>query len=842
MAAPTEKLGSFFLGSEYDLTQKKRLALPLNYDARDLTTHAICVGMTGSGKTGLCIGLLEEAALDMIPAIMIDPKGDLTNLLLQFPDLAPEDFKPWINVDDARRKDMSVEAYAEATSSTWKNGLADWGIGRERLQTLRDSSDYTIYTPGSDAGIPISILGSLAAPAKDPGSGREAFQERISSTVRALLGLAGVKADSVKSREAILLALIFEHFWNEGHDLDLASLILSIQEPPVKQVGVFDLETFFPAEDRFELSMAFNNILASPGFHSWLEGEPLDVGKLLFSDNGKPRQSIFYLAHLPDSERMFFVTLLLENMLGWMRSQAGTTSLRALLYVDEVYGFLPPVAEPPSKRPLMTMLKQARAFGVGCVLVTQNPVDIDYKGLTNAGTWFIGKLQAERDKKRVLEGLTNAIREAGGTTDTTDYDSIITQLGSRVFLLHNVHEDKPVIFHSRWAMSYLRGPLTRPQVRRLMAEKKQDARATETQHPPEASEDGYPDGYLSQRPSLDPAVRQIFLPVRVTADEVLQAVVTDAKAASASLSLLYQPALLGHGDVTFLDKRRNISETSEKKLLLRLCQYSRLPDWDEAQDVSVDLDRLSGTAAAPGQGQGPFFEPVSESISTSRNIRTITKKLEDWLYYNERKPLAVHDELGLFQFPGEQLREFMIRLAQAAREQRDEETDALERKFEATIRRLEKKLRREERELAEDEMEHENRKQQELVGIGETILGFFMGRRSTSKIGTALNKRRMTAKAKADVEESLEEIEDLKKEIEEREAELEAAVDDIRTKWEHVRDSVRTEELAPRRTDVVVHSVSVAWLPLWAVSWEEGAVKKRKLTDAFTRSSERHDQ
>lgn len=401
---PFEKLGAFYLGQEYDLDAGKRLDRLAMYDARDLTTHAVCVGMTGSGKTGLCIDLLEEAAIDNVPAIMIDPKGDLTNLLLTFPDLRPEDFEPWVNVDDARRKGMTVGEYARYIADIWRKGLADWGEGPERIRMLKQSADFRIYTPGSDAGLPVSILASLKAPALSWDENEELLREQVQGTASALLGFVGIEANPLRSREHILLSNIFEHFWRQGEDLDLARLITSIQSPPVRQLGVFDVDTFFPEKDRFGLAMSLNNIIAAPSFEGWIKGEPLDVANLLYTAAGKPRHSIFYIAHLSDAERMFFVTLLLEQIVTWVRQQSGTTSLRALLYFDEVFGFFPPVANPPSKRPLLTLLKQARAFGFGVVLTTQNPVDLDYKGLTNAGTWFIGKLQTERDKMRVLDG------------------------------------------------------------------------------------------------------------------------------------------------------------------------------------------------------------------------------------------------------------------------------------------------------------------------------------------------------------------------------------------------------------------------------------------------------
>ena len=409
MQAPPEQLGSFYLGAEYDLDAGARTDKPLTYDARDLVTHAVCVGMTGSGKTGLCIGLLEEAALDKVPAILIDPKGDITNLLLTFPELLPEQFKPWVNEDDARRKNMTLDAYAEKTATDWRAGLADWGQSDARIRALKEAVDFTIFTPGSDMGVGLNILGSLAAPKLDWETEAESIRERISGTVAALLGLAGVEADAVRDREGILLSNIFEFYWRKGEDLDLAKLILAIQKPPVRQMGVFDVDTFYPEKERFGLAMSFNNLVASPKFQSWLQGEPLDIDRMLFTADGKPRHSVIYIAHLSDAERMFVVTLIAENLLTWMRKQSGTTSLRALFYFDEIFGYFPPTAEPPSKRPLLTLLKQARAFGLGIVLVTQNPVDLDYKGLTNAGTWFIGKLQAERDKERVLSGLKGAL-------------------------------------------------------------------------------------------------------------------------------------------------------------------------------------------------------------------------------------------------------------------------------------------------------------------------------------------------------------------------------------------------------------------------------------------------
>ena len=466
--ADYEKLGAFYLGRPYDLAAKGPTPGLVLYDSKDLVTHAVCVGMTGSGKTGLCIDIIEEAALDGIPTIAIDPKGDLTNLMLTFPQLRPEDFRPWINEEDAAKKGLSPDDYAAQQADAWKNGLASWGEDGERIARLRDAADFAIYTPGSNAGIPVSILASFAAPPQALRDDPELFRERVGTTVTSLLGLIGVEADPVQSREHVLVSTLFTSAWNEGKDLDLAALVAQIQKPPVARIGVMDLDSFYPEKERLKLALALNNLLAAPGFTTWLEGVPLDIATLLHTPEGKPRVAIMSIAHLSDAERMFFVSLLLNQLVGWMRNQSGTTSLRAILYMDEIFGFFPPVATPPSKLPLLTLMKQARAFGLGVLLATQNPVDLDYKGLSNAGTWLLGRLQTERDKARVLEGLEGVAAAANASFDKRQIDAMLAGLGSRVFLMNNVHEDGPRLFETRWSMSYLRGPLTRDQIKKLM--------------------------------------------------------------------------------------------------------------------------------------------------------------------------------------------------------------------------------------------------------------------------------------------------------------------------------------------------------------------------------------
>jgi len=829
---PFEKLGAFYLGQEYDLDAGERLDRLVMYDARDLTTHAVCVGMTGSGKTGLCIDLLEEAAIDNVPAIIVDPKGDITNLLLTFPDLRPEDFEPWVNVDDARRKDMTVSEYAQSIADTWRKGLADWAEGPERILMLKKSADFRIYTPGSDAGLPISILASLKAPALSWDEDEELLREQIQGTVRALLGLVGIEADPLQSREHILLSNIFEHFWRQGKDLDLTGLIAAVQSPPMRQVGAFDVDTFFPEKERFGLAMSLNNIIASPGFGAWLQGDPLDISSLLYTSDGTPRHSIFYIAHLSEAERMFFVTLLLEQIVTWVRQQSGTTSLRALLYFDEVFGFFPPVANPPSKQPLLTLLKQARAFGFGVVLTTQNPVDLDYKGLSNAGTWFIGKLQTDQDKGRVLDGLQSASAAAGSAPDRRQIDRIISALGSRVFLLHNVHEDQPVIFHTRWAMSYLRGPLTRSQVRQLMAEVKPEVAAPATAAAPAApavrrdvapaAAPDQPAGYGSTPPTLPPDLQQVFLPPRLSSNRALAHLEEELsqRLEAEEPTLIYEPCLLALGRVSFVDRTRGVSESRDVGLLIQPGDLGAVIRWQDADPIDLDPKELEGQPEPDA-----LFGPVPSELNTASELKALAKDFSDYLYHEERLNLYHNPTLKLYGQPGESEREFKIRAQQIARESRDAEVEKLRQKYEQKLDRLETKLAREQQEMAEDEAEYEARKREELISAGETVIGLLgVGRRRrTTGLSRAATKRRLTATAKADIAESEAEIARLEEEMEEMRQSLEEEAKAITDEWASTLDEIETYPVKPRRSDVNVELVALAWAPYWEIGYRSAS-------------------
>jgi hypothetical protein len=818
-----ERLASLYLGREHDLAQGETLEPIVGYDARDLTTHGVILGMTGSGKTGLGVIFLEEAALDGVPSLVIDPKGDMTNLLLTFPELRPEEFRPWVNPDDARRKNMDLDTYAAATAALWREGLAGTGQGSDRIRRLKEAADFVIYTPGSNAGRQVSILHTLKAPGFSWDTDSELMRDMIESVVSALLAMIGIEADPVRSREHILLSSIFETAWKAGEDLDLTQLIMQVQKPPFSQLGVFPVDTFFPEKDRMELAMLLNGMIASPSFADWIEGQPLDMDTLLYGPSGKPQVSIMYIAHLPEAERQFFVTLLLEQVLGWMRVQSGTTSLRALLYMDEVFGYLPPhPGNPPSKKPFVTLLKQARAFGLGLLLATQNPVDLDYKALTNTGTWCIGRMQADRDKQRLLDGLEGVQVGEGGIT-RREFDRMISAVGTRVFLLHNVHEKEPVIFHTRWAMSYLRGPLTRPQVRRLMHEQAPppplaDAQPTSpaTQVPPSSPEPTAPElPYSKVPPQFPSAVKQVYLSTRISLNEALAELASERRWTVRTEGepegyLVYDPALVGTANVRFVHTKSRQTHSEEVAYLLTEDAIGAL-DWADAVAAfdPNDLDRAPERDA--------YYAEVPSELGGIRSLSSFKKDFEDFLYYNSSMTLWYNPHLKLYSEFSESEEAFRRRCRKEAEVARDKELEKLRDKYEAKLDRLEAKLAREERELEEDRAEHSARKQEEMLSGVESVFGLFTGRRSSSRLSTASRRRRMTSQAKADVGESLEAIEEIQEDIEELEEEAREDVEELDEKWEALSDDIEEEEVHPRRTDVQVSVFALAWLPHWEV-------------------------
>ena len=801
-----EKLGVFYLGRVVDPQTGKASDEPLLYDSKDLVTHAVCVGMTGSGKTGLCLTVLEEAAIDGVPALVIDPKGDLANLLLTFPDLRPQDFEPWVNEDDARRKGLSPADYAAQQAELWKTGLAKWGQDGERIRRLRAAADFAVYTPGSGAGLPVSILKSFAAPPPELREDGELLQERVTTTVTGLLGLLGVEADPVQGREHILLSTLLAAAWREGRDIDLPALIQQIQDPPVRRIGVLDVDTFYPSKDRFALAMRINNLLASPGFEQWMRGEPLDVGAMLHTPAGKPRVSIFSIAHLGDAERMFFVSLLLNQALGWVRAQSGTTSLRAILYMDEVFGFLPPVANPPSKAPLLTLLKQARAFGVGVMVATQNPVDLDYKALSNAGTWFIGRLQTERDVARVLDGLEGAAASAGGKPfDRQQTERQIAGLQSRVFLMNDVHEDGPVLFETRWAMSYLRGPLTRDQIRTLMAPRKSASAETAPAAPaPGVTPTPAPAAAIpagEPRPVLPPEVPQYFIPLR--------------SARPAGAALVYHPALLGGAKVYFRDAKLGAEQSQDMRLLLPLEGDDPALDWERAEEADLpetDLDR------APEDGA--TYAALPRSASQPRSYDAGRKALADTLYRTQRLDLFRSPSLGETSRPGESERDFRARLQLSARERRDDAVERLRQKYAPKLAALAERARRAEQAVQREAEQSQQSKLQTAISFGTTVLGALLGRKTISAgtIGRATTAARgvgRSYKESQDVARAQETAAAVRQQAEELEARMREEIAELESRLNPAAEQLETISVRPKKSDIDARPVALVWAPHW---------------------------
>ena len=810
MAGKSDK---FFLGNAYDLEKSAMGEDRIVYDPDDLTTHAVITGMTGSGKTGLGVIMLEEAALQGIPAIVVDPKGDLTNLLLHFPDLLPDDFKPWVDEDAARRDGKTVEEAAEGAAALWKKGLASYGIGKPELEALRDSVEYAVYTPGSDSGLPVSILASFKAPDISWEGNKEILRDKISSTVTAILGLIGYgNIDPVRSKEHILLSNIFEDAWQAQRDLDMASLITQVQSPPFDKLGVLPLEQFYPEKERFELAMLLNNFLAAPAFQTWLEGQPLDIGSLLFMPSGKPRHSVFYLAHLSDQERMFFVTLLYNAIEGWMRTQKGSGSLRALVYFDEISGYLPPISNPPSKTIIIRMLKQARAFGVGLILSTQNPVDFDYKALSNAGTWLIGKLQTDQDKARLLDGLEGA---APGVS-RSDFDRQISLLDKRVFLLHNVHEDEPEVFHTRWAMNYLPGPLTRVQLPELNA--LVDAQTHRvTKRPVEAessSEEESPKLGQTLQPALPGSISVHYLPANKGLSQALDEVKDLIGVTAQQPKVLYRAALAGQARVGFLDRKYNISQEKLYAIRIEEMQRKGLIRWEDYLVEPIDIRDLARSPLP----DATFDTLDNLPVIDSKYVNQLEKDFQDWIYRTQTMKLRLNEALEVVAGPDISEKEFEEMCAKAVEKKKAKALEAIKDKYETKLDRIEDKHRDELQNLEEDKAELSHRRMEEAGKGLENVIGIIGGRRRS--LSTSLTKRRMTSKAKADVEATEQEIKQLEEEMAALEAELAEELEKADEEWEDVMDKTVEEPIAPYKKNIFTEMFGLLWLPYYAFERE----------------------
>lgn len=886
MVVDYEQLGVFYLGKKYDLDKQSCLDDELIlYESRDLLTHAVCVGMTGSGKTGLCIDLLEEAAIDNIPVIAIDPKGDLSNLLLTFPELNAATLSPWIDADEARRAQKTVETIADEQAQKWKKGLDEWHQNEERIKLLKSSADFAIYTPASSVGIPLSVVKSFNCPDESILEDRESLREYISSTATSILALLGISADPIKSREHILLCSILDSSWKQSQNLDLHGLIQKIQTPQIQQVGAIPLESFFPKKERYEFALSINNLIASPGFEAWMEGEPLDIDRLFYSDKGKNKVSIISIAHLPDTERMFFVSLLLGQLVSWMRKQSGTSSLRAIFYMDEILGYFPPVANPPSKAPLLTLLKQARAFGLGMVLATQNPVDLDYKALGNTGTWFIGRLQTERDKLRVLDGLEGAASESGNSFNRQEMDKLISGLSRQVFLMNNVHQSQPTIFKTRWSLSYLKGPLSRQQLKSLKAqfggsvqvvatqkqtvqhELSNSAAQAQAQVPHSAQSSPVPD-WVSQLPdapkqsatdsfassrSADTKFTKSHpssgfftatnQPASATADGASASPKTGEKVKRAILppeiverfgrpssnipegaNLVYKPMLFASAQLRFTDSKPDIDLVQIANMMTLMKVEPFTVNWEKAFTTKFGSEELDKDPRA-----GIEFSALPSEATIPDNYRTWNKDFLTWLLHNKKLELFACPITGWTSVPGETERDFRIRLQQSSREKRDQLLSELSLKYEPKLAALEEKLAKAHQNLNQEQSEAHIVEVESSLNVGASIFQALVGKKVISstnirRASSAANKMARVNRAHMEVDQAQGTVDRLEEQLEQLQNSFAREMADLKSKVDPASQPLEQITVSLKKSNINVTSFCLCWAP--CIRQEDGKITR----------------
>ena len=818
-------MAELFLGGLIDPAQHSRTDKNVLLPSGDFTTHGVIVGMTGSGKTGLGIVLIEEALSAGVPTLLIDPKGDLTNLCLTFPALAPTDFQPWVNEGDASRAGLCVPEFAAAQATSWTEGLAGWGFGPERIAALREKATFTIYTPGSNAGVGLNIIGSLQAPGA--GADPEIVGDEIEGFVSGLLSLVDIESDPLSSREHILLSNLIHDEWNAQRNLDLPMLVGMVLTPPIRKLGVFELDQFFPPKDRMAFAMRLNGLLASPSFSAWMMGPPLDIEAMLHTPDGKPRCAIVTTAHLSDQERQFVTTLILSKLVTWMRKQSGTTDLRALLYMDEVAGYLPPTAMPPTKKPIMTLMKQARAFGVGVVLSTQNPVDIDYKALSNAGTWMIGRLQTDRDKQRLLDGM----RAAAGGVDIGAIGDTISGLAKREFVLRRAGKDQPEVFTTRWAMSYLRGPLTRDQIAVLMADQKGAAPVP----PPSATPVEAAPAPTSSAPLPPPtAIQPSPAPAatgHLAADEspLMQEIAAGvairwADVAAPWVSTVggdprgtrYEPALVARVALRYDDDKADLIHDEEYEAVL----FPLAEQVDASRAIGVDYDDRDLRVETP---PGITYQLTKAPLKAKAFWSGVERDLVDFLVRSLTLELQVNKELKLYSRPGETADDFYKRCYQAADAKGDAATAALRDKYQAKVTSLQGQLQAAEGRADVLEAEQKGRRNDEIFSTAGSILGdLFGGRKSRGgmlgsvfrKTGSAAGKRGRTSASGERLDAAEDKIQVLHQQMEDLEGELTQEVTDIDAKWMGIAKNITTLPVTLEKSDVKVTQLSLVWVPV----------------------------
>ncbi len=769
-----EKLGLFYLGKDVDKTSMEATDALTLLKNKHFTTHAAIIGMTGSGKTGLGVDIIEEAAIDNIPSIVIDPKGDMGDLCLTDPNFNPKTFEPWVE-DEAKAKETNVSSYAAKISAVWKEGVESWGQDSSRVEKFHNIKK-TIYTPGSSAGVAINIMSSLETPPAEIMEESDIFTSYLKSTVVGLLSLVGIVADPLDSKEYILLAQILTKAWLADENMSIEQIIGKVINPSFKKIGVLPLDDFYPQEARFKLATKFNSLLASPSFSLWLQGDSLDIQKLLYDENGKAKIAIFSISHLNDEERMFFVTLLLNKYTAWMRRQSGTSALKTLLYMDEIFGFFPPTKNPPSKEPMLLLLKQARAFGVGVVLSTQNPVDLDYKGLSNIGTWFIGRLQTTQDIERVIDGLGGKV---GASYDKNEIKTLLANLKKRTFFLKSAHLEDIRLFTTRWVMSYLKGPLKRNEISRLMKVQKETQNIeAETVHNMIQKKQK-----LESFQNIDDSIPQYFEPDATGENHFYATLGAKAK-------------------VHFYNQRKGLDEERELILSLELESNQQTVDWEEAGREVEDFEKYPSTAPTKAK-----FQPLPTVVLEDRGLKKAIRELKEELYTEERLELLRCSSPELESKAGESRADFMVRLQDILNDKKEEQIEKLQTRYDKKEKTLLDRLERAKERVKKEEADSTS----SMIETGIAVLGALFGRRSPASIGRAFRKGSTILKEHGDMSRAEQRVAVIQADIETLEDELEDAVDVINDKYNIDNCEIETFTVKPRKTDIDVALCAVVW-------------------------------
>ncbi|MGC9350510.1 MAG: ATP-binding protein, partial [Sulfurovum sp.] len=715
-----------------------------------------------------------EAALDGVPSIVIDPKGDMGNLCFTDPNFSTASFEPWV-ADEADSKNEEINVYARDIAKLWKEGIESWDQGSDRIAKFH-AVEKTIYTPGSSSGVEINVMHSLESPSSEVMEQGDALASYLKSTVTGLLSFIGLEADPLESKEYILLAQIISKSWINQERLTIEQLIGQIINPAFDHIGVLQLEDFYPQEQRFNLATKFNALLASPNFSQWLKGEELDIQKLLYDENGKAKIAIFSISHLNDNERMFFVTLLLNRYVSWMRRQSGTSALKTILYMDEIFGFFPPTKNPPSKAPMLLLLKQARAFGVGVVLSTQNPVDIDYKGLSNIGTWFIGRLQTTQDIDRVIEGLSGKV---GADFSKNEIRTILSNLAKRTFFLKSAHLDQTRLFTTRWVLSYLKGPLKYREISQLMQEKKlkqSSEKSTAASREPT-------DQHFEPYQKMDDSIPQYFEPDITEKNHFI-------------------PYLCAKAKVHFYQERSAIDEEYAYLFELPLDPKQRDIDWETSHEIEEDFSLYAHTAPKNAE-----FGAVPQIILGDKGLTRIRSALADRLYRTRKLELFRCRRAKLESKVEESRTDFMIRLQDRLNDSKEEEIEKLQERYSKKEKMLLTRLAR-----AKERVEKESSdSQSSLIETGIAILGALMGKRTPAKIGTAVRKGSRVLKERGDIGRAQERVREAENALELLEHELEDKIDLLDEKYDIDHYEIEDFSIKPRKSDIDIGECAIVW-------------------------------